>query len=221
MYTNEDVGFVQAQHIGKTMMRGDVPLGAIFKFQPSPGFSTANNTYIALGNLPPEIDTYQARVSFMLKPSIKDEIEKVTNASQVTKLDVAASGLNRDGFGTFDLSVKNKERDCTILGGFQFGWHSDEIPGVRNLGTELGKYVSFPNDKIDPDDKDSESNLYLCLGASPDLGKVSGRLDCGTDIPVLLMKVTDKNRASAFTFILKGHTAICVTRGMATLKVMK
>ena len=219
MYTNEDVGFVQAQDIGSTVMRKDVPLGAIFKFQPSAGFSATNNVYLALGNLPPEIDQYQSRVSFMLKPNIKDEVEKITNARQVSNFDVATSGLNKDGFGTFSLSVKNSERDCTILGGFQFGWHSDEVPGVRNLGTELGKYVSFPNDKIDPDDKDSESNLYLCLGASPDLGNVPNAAH--PDIPVLLMKVTDTNRASAFTFCVKGHTTICVTRGMATLKVMK
>ena len=220
MYTNEDVGFVQAQDIGSTVMRKDVPLGAIFKFQPSAGFSATNNVYLALGNLPLEIDQYQSRVSFMLKPNIKDEVEKITNASQVSNFDVATSGLNKAGFGTFSLSVKNSERDCTILGGFQFGWHSDEVPGVRNLGTELGKYVSFPNDKINPDDKDSESNLYLCLGASPDLGKISNPINTN-DIPVLLMKVTDKNRASAFTFCLKGHKTICVTRGMATLKVMK
>ena len=219
MYTNEDVGFVQAQDIGSTVMRKDVPLGAIFKFQPSAGFSATNNLYLALGNLPPEIDEGQSRVSFMLKPNIKDEVEKITNARQVSNFDVATSGLNKDGFGTFSLSVKNSERDCTILGGFQFGWHSDEVPGVRNLGTELGKYVSFPNDKINPDDKDSESNLYLCLGASPDLGNVPNAAH--PDIPVLLMKVTDKNRASAFTFCLKGHKTICVTRGMATLKVMK
>jgi len=219
MYTNEDVGFVQAHDIGSTVMRKDVPLGAIFKFQPSAGFSATNNVYLALGNLPPEIDQYQSRVSFMLKPNLKGEVEKITNASQVTKLDVATSGLNKDGFGTFSLSVKNSERNCTILGGFQFGWHSDEVPGVRNLGTELGKYISFPNDKINPDDKDSESNLYLCLGASPDLGNVPNAAH--PDIPVLLMKVTDKNRASAFTFCLKGHKTICVTRGMATLKVMK
>ena len=218
MYTNEDVGFVQAQDIGSTVMRKDVPLGAIFKFQPSAGFSATNNVYLALGNLPPEIDQYQSRVSFMLKPNIKDEVEKITNASQVSNFDVATSGLNKAGFGTFSLSVKNNERNCTILGGFQFGWHSDEVPGVRNLGTELGKYVSFPNDKIDPDDKDSESNLYLCLGASPDLANTP---NAHPDIPVLLMKVTDKNRASVFTFCLKGHTTICVTRGMATLKVMK
>jgi hypothetical protein len=218
MYTNEDVGFVQAQDIGSTVMRKDVPLGAIFKFQPSAGFSATNNVYLALGNLPLEIDQYQSRVSFMLKPNIKDEVEKITNASQVSNFDVATSGLNKAGFGTFSLSVKNSERDCTILGGFQFGWHSDEVPGVRNLGTELGKYVSFPNDKINPDDKDSESNLYLCLGASPDLSNVP---NAHPDIPVLLMKVTDKNRASAFTFCLKGHKTICVTRGMATLKVMK
>ena len=219
MYTNEDVGFVQAQDIGSTVMRKDVPLGAIFKFQPSAGFSATNNVYLALGNLPPEIDQYQSRVSFMLKPNIKDEVEKITNARQVSNFDVATSGLNKAGFGTFSLSVKNSERDCTILGGFQFGWHSDEVPGVRNLGTELGKYVSFPNDKINPDDKDSESNLYLCLGASPDLGNVPNAAH--PDISVLLMKVTDKNRASAFTFCLKGHKTICVTRGMATLKVMK
>ena len=219
MYTNEDVGFVQAQDIGSTVMRKDVPLGAIFKFQPSAGFSATNNIYLALGNLPLEIDQYQSRVSFMLKPNIKDEVEKITNASQVSNFDVATSGLNKAGFGTFSLSVKNNERNCTILGGFQFGWHSDEVPGVRNLGTELGKYVSFPNDKINPDDKDSESNLYLCLGASPDLSNVPNATH--PDIPVLLMKVTDKNRASAFTFCLKGHKTICVTRGMATLKVMK
>ena len=74
MYTNEDVGFVQAQDIGSTAMRKDVPLGAIFKFQPSPGFSATNNLYLALGNLPPEIDQYQSRVSFQLKPNIKDEV---------------------------------------------------------------------------------------------------------------------------------------------------
>ena len=220
MYTNEDVGFVQAHDIGSTVMRKDVPLGAIFKFQPSAGFSATNNVYLALGNLPHEIDRHLARVSFMLKPNLKDEVEKITNAGQVSKLDVATSGLNKDGFCTFGLSVKNSERNCTILGGFQFGWHSDEVPGVRNLGTELGKYVSFPNDKINPDDKDSESNLYLCLGASPDLGNIPNPISTG-DIPVLLMKVTDKNRASAFTFCLKGHKTICVTRGMATLKVMK
>ena len=218
MYTNEDVGFVQAQDIGSTVMRKDVPLGAIFKFQPSAGFSATNNVYLALGTLPPEIDKYQSRVSFMLKPNVRDEVEKITNARQVSKLDIATSGFTKAGFGTFSLSVKNNERDCTILGGFQFGWHSDEVPGVRNLGTELGKYVSFPNDKINPDDKDSESNLYLCLGASPDLSNVP---NAHPDIPVLLMKVTDKNRASAFTFCLKGHKTICVTRGMATLKVMK
>ena len=218
MYTNEDVGFVQAQDIGSTVMRKDVPLGAIFKFQPSAGFTTSNNVYLALGTLPPEIDRYQSRVSFMLKPNVRDEVEKITNANQLTKLDIATSGFTKDGFGTFSLSVKNNERDCTILGGFQFGWHSDEVPGVRNLGTELGKYVSFPNDKINPDYKDSESNLYLCLGASPDLSNVP---NAHPDIPVLLMKVTDKNRASAFTFCLKGHKTICVTRGMATLKVMK
>ncbi len=49
MYTNEDVGFVQAQDIGSTVMRKDVPLGAIFKFQPSAGFSATNNLYLALG----------------------------------------------------------------------------------------------------------------------------------------------------------------------------
>ena len=218
MYTNEDVGFVQAQDIGSTVMRKDVPLGAIFKFQPSAGFSATNNVYLALGTLPPEIDKYQSRVSFMLKPNVRDEVEKITNANQLTKLDIATSGFTKAGFGTFSLSVKNNERNCTILGGFQFGWHSDEVPGVRNLGTELGKYVSFPNDKINPDDKDSESNLYLCLGASPDLSNIP---NAHPDIPVLLMKVTDKNRASAFTFCLKGHKTICVTRGMATLKVMK
>ena len=218
MYTNEDVGFVQAQDIGSTVMRKDVPLGAIFKFQPSAGFSATNNVYLALGTLPPEIDKYQSRVSFMLKPNVRDEVEKITNANQLTKLDMATSGFTKAGFGTFSLSVKNNERNCTILGGFQFGWHSDEVPGVRNLGTELGKYVSFPNDKINPDDKDSESNLYLCLGASPDLSNIP---NAHPDIPVLLMKVTDKNRASAFTFCLKGHKTICVTRGMATLKVMK
>ena len=78
--------------------------------------------------------------------------------------------------------------------------------------------MSFVNDKIDPDDPESESNLYLCLGASPDLTNIP---NAHPDIPVLLMKVTDKNRASAYEFVIKGHQAICVTRGVATLKVMK
>ena len=217
MYTNQDIGFVQPQQINTVMKRHEIPMGAVFKFNKAITHNGMHNVYLALGNLPSSIDTQCPRVSFMLKPEIRGNVDTFINEN--THANTSTSGAMQDAFATFSLSYKRAGEDCTILGGFQFGWHSEEVPAVRTLGTELGRYVSFVNDKIDPDDPESESNLYLSLGASPDFKDATGGLN--GDTPILLMKVTDKNRASAYEFVTKGHQAICVTRGVATLKVMK
>jgi len=236
MYNSQDIGFVQSQHIGQSMQRKDIPMGSVFKFNNSPSRHGMENIYVALGNLPSSMDSQCPRVSFMLKPEIKEDVSKFM--AENTHADAGTSGAMLEAFATFSISYKRENEECTILGGFQFGWHSEEIPTVRNLGTELGRYISFINDKIDPDDPNSESNLYLSLGASQDFTtkmksavissstpneffRTKDSCKVQTDTPVLLMKVTDKNRASAYEFIIKSHRTVCVTRGIATLKVMK
>jgi len=211
MYTSENVGFVQPESIGVTYERRDIPLGSVLKFNEG----SRGDAYLALGNLPPEVDIRCPRVSLVMSPdlkskyhSLKDERDASSSYDNIARL----GSLIDPGFATFTLSVKNGHLPCTVTGAFNFGWLREDVPAVRTLGTELGRFVSFSNDKIVPDDPNSESNLYLTLGSSPDLK--------GDGTPVLLMKVTNKDQRSKFEFTTKSHQTPCVTRGIAILKVM-
>jgi len=235
MYSNENIGFIQPEAIGNTYAREDVPLGSVFRFgepikgrEASVDTASRNNIYLALGSLPPEADVRCPRVSFMLRPHMKKEVcerlsisyEKTGDkGTEVSDFGSRIGHLDTN-FGTFSLSFKNQDRPTTILGAFNFGWLAEDVPTVRMLGTELGRFVSFKGDKINPDEpKTSESNLYLVLGASPDF-QLSTAKDVFGEDSVLLMKVTNKDPSAPFSFIIKNRNAVCVSRGIATLNVM-
>ena len=235
MYNSKNIGFVQPEAIGTTYAREDVPLGSVFRFgepvegkEASVDTASRNNIYLALGTLPPEADVRCPRVSFMLKPDMKKEIlinlamsyeETGDMSTEVSDFGSRIGHLDTN-FGTFSLSFKNQDRPTTILGAFNFGWLAEDVPTVRMLGTELGRFVSFKDDKINPDEPEkSESNLYLVLGASPDFQLSTAKDKFGED-SVLLMKVTNKDQSAPFSFIVKNKNTVCVSRGIATLNVM-
>lgn len=216
MYTNENIDFVQPSSIGSTYARKAIPVGAILKFDSG----TRGDSYLALGELPQEIEKRCPRVSLVMSPPLKARYDILKEERELNKggVEVARLGsLTEPGFATFTLSFKNGHLPCTVTGAFNFGWLKEDIPAVRTLGTELGRFVSFKNDKIDPSDPNSEANLYLSLGCSPDMQDAKPSMS-GT--PVLLMKVTNKDRRSKFEFVVKSHQDLCVTRGIAVLKVM-